>query len=252
MSANELRPELLSSRSRRSLPYYLRIRDHFAAQIDQGALKPHTQLPSERTLSETLKISRMTARQALVQLEAEGLAYRVIRRGWFVAPPRLHYNLSRSVSFRENVVALGETPGTRLLSSEKQTATKPIRDRLRMAPGEHVYSLRRLRLFGPRPAMIETLHLPAYKYPGLLELDLESGLDETLEHHYGLRPRRGHISLRLGTLTATDAETLETPEGRPGLFVTRTILDHEGEPIECDEETWRGDIALFYADISIN
>lgn len=52
-----------------------------------GALAPSTKLPAERRLSESFSTTRITLREALGQLESQGLIYREERRGWFVSPP---------------------------------------------------------------------------------------------------------------------------------------------------------------------
>ena len=61
-------------------------------QIDHGLLPPASKLPAERKLSELFGTTRITVREALLQLEAQGQIYREERRGWFVSPPRLAKN----------------------------------------------------------------------------------------------------------------------------------------------------------------
>ena len=87
----------------RRVPYYLRVRDHFASLIEAGTLAPQSRLPSERVVGAAFGITRMTVRQALFQLEAEGLIYRLNRRGWFVSPPRLRYDPTANLSFKSPV-----------------------------------------------------------------------------------------------------------------------------------------------------
>mgnify|MGYP000537255220 FL=1 len=67
-----------------SKPQYLQIKDALANQILAGGLAPNDKLPSERLLGELYGTTRVTIREALVQLEANGLIYREDRRGWFV------------------------------------------------------------------------------------------------------------------------------------------------------------------------
>ena len=107
----------------RRIPFYLRIRDHFAASIEQGALPAGRKLPSERELRDRFQTTRVTVRQALMQLEAEGLIYRENRRGWFVSPPRILYDPTADISFTESVIAQGRTPGCTVLSGERISAT---------------------------------------------------------------------------------------------------------------------------------
>lgn len=61
-------------------------------QIERGLLARGSKLPSERQLSELFSTTRITLREALGQLEDQGLIYREERRGWFVSPQRLLYN----------------------------------------------------------------------------------------------------------------------------------------------------------------
>ncbi len=55
--------------------------------IGSGQLGAGQQLPAERALSERFATTRITIKEALSSLEADGLIYRAERRGWFVAPP---------------------------------------------------------------------------------------------------------------------------------------------------------------------
>ena len=48
-------------------------------------LKPHSQLPSERALSEEYGVSRMTLRRAIDVLQARGYIYSVPSKGLFVS-----------------------------------------------------------------------------------------------------------------------------------------------------------------------
>ena len=81
------------------LPIYIRTRDKLIEQIEAGKLNPDDALPSERVLAEQLGISRMTARQALAELEKAGYAYRQPRKGRFVANKRLSYDIGNTLSF---------------------------------------------------------------------------------------------------------------------------------------------------------
>ncbi len=65
----------------------------------------------------------MTVRQALMQLESEGLIYRLIRRGWYVSPPRLQYDPTQNTGFMDIVSAQGRVPETHVLSNNELIAS---------------------------------------------------------------------------------------------------------------------------------
>jgi DNA-binding GntR family transcriptional regulator len=226
----------------RKVPYYLQIRDHLASQIETAALRPNAKLPSERTLSDAFGITRMTARQALLQLEAEGLIHRLDRRGWFVSPPRLQYDPTLNISFTENVASQGRVPGTVLLSQEQTTASTWDFNHLGVTAEEPVFLIRRLRLIDQRPVLVEHLHVNANRCPGLLDLPLDQSLTKLLAEHYGIIERRARIRVRPTALTASQAEPLQVAAGTPGLYLTRTTYDQDDNVVEFDQEFWRYDV----------
>ena len=52
---------------------YERVFDYFTAEITSGSLRLNDKIPTERALSENLKVSRNSAREALHVLEMMGL-----------------------------------------------------------------------------------------------------------------------------------------------------------------------------------
>lgn len=64
-------------------PKYQRVRDHIYSEFRSGRIVAGEALPPEARLSEILGVSRNTLRQALGQLEADGMLERVQGRGTF-------------------------------------------------------------------------------------------------------------------------------------------------------------------------
>lgn len=226
----------------RKVPHFLRTRDDLASQMESGALPARTRLPSERDLSEHFQITRMTVRQALRQLEAEGLIYRLDRRGWFVSPSRLRYNPTANIGFTENVRSQGKVPGTLLLSKEMTPASSWATKHLAVPDGEPVFLIRRLRSIDGRTVLVEQLYVNTTRCPGLLELPLEQSLTDLFEEHYGIVERRVRITMRPTALNEAQAQALQVAVGTPGLYLTRTILDQYDNVIEFDQEFWRHDV----------
>ena len=59
-----------------TMPKYSRLKEYLKEQMKRGVIAPGSQLPSENMLAEEFKISRHTVRQALNDLENEGLIFR--------------------------------------------------------------------------------------------------------------------------------------------------------------------------------
>lgn len=65
-------------------PLYLKILNDLKKKIFDGELRPGDQLPTEKELSETYKVSRITSKRALSELEKNGLIERTRGKGSFV------------------------------------------------------------------------------------------------------------------------------------------------------------------------
>lgn len=82
---------------------YIKIKESIVEQIESGQLLPGQKLPSERILAESFATTRVTLREALSLLEAEGVVYREDRRGWFISPEPLRYDLSKVLILKNGV-----------------------------------------------------------------------------------------------------------------------------------------------------
>lgn len=68
-------------------PIYRQIRDRIHHLITQGSLDPGTQLPSIRTLAQTVKVNKLTVLEAYSLLEADGLIQAKQGAGYFINSP---------------------------------------------------------------------------------------------------------------------------------------------------------------------
>jgi GntR family transcriptional regulator len=94
---------------RSTVPLYLQLAQKIAQAIRAGSYQPDEALPSERMLSESLSLSRVTARKAIDQLVTQGLVVRRRGSGNYIAP-RLEQPLSRLTSFSEGCSSAASSP----------------------------------------------------------------------------------------------------------------------------------------------
>jgi len=231
------------------IPYYVRIRDHIAGLIEAGALAPGAKLPPERVLQEQFKVTRNTVRQALIQLETEGLAYRERRRGWFISPPRITYDPTTNASFTESVARQGRVPGTEVLSKERIVASAWEAERLGCTVGDPVFLVRRLRSVDGRVVLIEHLYVNAGHCPDLLDFPLDSSLTQFMSEHYGIIECRTQVSMRPTAMPKSQAQALGVAVGMPSLCISREIRDQFDRIIEFDQEFWRHDALEINVDL---
>jgi GntR family transcriptional regulator/MocR family aminotransferase len=69
------------------IPLYRQIEVFLRQGIQSGALLPETRLPASRQLAIDLGVNRITVENAYAELEADGLVYRRLGSGTYIAPP---------------------------------------------------------------------------------------------------------------------------------------------------------------------
>ncbi|HSX71600.1 MAG TPA: UTRA domain-containing protein, partial [Pseudomonas sp.] len=156
-------------------------------QIDHGLLPRGGKLPAERRLSELFETTRITLREALGQLEAEGLIYREERRGWFVSPRRLAYNPLVRSHFHAMVREQGRVPSTEVLSARLMPAPVDICGRLELPALSAVLQIRRARRIDGRLVLYVEHYLNPVYFPGILDCDLTASLTELYASRYDIR-----------------------------------------------------------------
>lgn len=220
---------------------YVKIKDSIKEQIESGMLAPRQKLPSERKLAESFDTTRVTLREALALLEAEGRIYREDRRGWFISPQPLVYDLTQSVSFTEMASAQERRAETEVIVAKSILANKQAVDMLKLQPFADVYQLERLRYLEGRPVAYVTHYVRPELFPNLLDYDLTGSLSSIYREHFGVQYCK--ISYRIGTSTLLGelALALRATPGTQAMVIERIKYGQNGEVIDGQVEYWRHD-----------
>jgi len=234
---------------------YYQIKQHIKRDIEGGVLGPGAPLPSERELCEIYGVSRPTVRQATQELINEGLLERRRGVGTYVARPKIPQRLGSVLGFSERMEREGRRPATRLLEKVVLPAVGlagSVGESLRLDPQASVLRLVRLRLADGEPVLLETVHLPLGRFPGLEGVDFESeSLYRTLGERYGVEVWHLSQTLEPVVLDGDEAELLGTEAGRPGAYTVLTTYDRSGEPIEHTFSLVRGDRCLYQLEMGL-
>lgn len=179
-----------------AVPLYYQIKENLKEKIESGTLEPHERLPSERDLEKKYGISRMTARQALTELESEGYVYREQGKGSYVAEPKLRQALLELTGFSQDMRNRHMKPGAHVLEQKLLEADEELGQELGIGPGEKVFLLQRIRLAESEPLAIENTHLRYDLCEGIDELDFsDRSLYSTLREEFDLILSRAEQSV---------------------------------------------------------
>ncbi|MDC5818346.1 phosphonate utilization transcriptional regulator PhnR [Vibrio europaeus] len=220
---------------------YVKIKDSIVEQIESGMLSPRQKLPAERKLAESFDTTRVTLREALSLLEAEGRIYREDRRGWFISPLPLKYDPTQTLNFTNMALSQQRTPKTELIGSKGILANKQAASLLGLQPFSDVYRVDRVRYLEERPVVYVTNYIRPELFPNLLDFDLSKSLTDIYREHYGVVYEKIRYRISTSTLLGETAQALRATSGTPAMVVERVNYNQNGELIDCDIEYWRHD-----------
>lgn len=223
-------------------PAYLQLRDQLEREIRSGRLGPGSALPSERELSDSLSLSRMTVRRAFEELVAEGLVEQRQGSGTFVRRGPVEQTIDRLQGFGEEASRLGLKPGSRLLEVESHPADGTVASTLQVAPGEPLLRITRLRTADEVPLALQVAHLaPALKDLSLPLLEELGSLYKAIGRQFGIEATRAHQTIGARVPTSRERGLLEMDAGVPVLALERITFDAGGKPFEYVRSVYRGD-----------
>ncbi|HYG58024.1 MAG TPA: GntR family transcriptional regulator [Symbiobacteriaceae bacterium] len=222
-----------------ALPLYVQVKEKLIRQIRSGVYQPHEMLPAERELEEQFGVSRITIRRALSDLVHEGLVYRKVGLGTFVAAAPIVETLTELVGHLEELQRKGLKPDVLLVEQGFREACPEVDQALGAPPG--VYFVRRLIKVEGEPLLLLDLCLPgdlgiAFDVAQITEVPVHTVLDR-----HGLVAYAGEQQVSARKMQRWEAELLEVPLGTPGLEVVRTEWTAEGRGLLWSRALYRSD-----------
>lgn len=219
------------------VPLYFQLALQLEQAIETGRLEPGSLLGNEIELAARLGLSRPTVRQAIGSLVDKGLLVR--RRG--VGTQVVHSQVKRPLeltSLYDDLLAAGQQPATRVLSSATGPAPAAVAAALGVAPQAEVVTVVRLRSAHAEPIARMVNHLPV----GLVDLPADA-LEATglyrLMRAAGITLHSARQSVGARAATAAEAELLGEAVGAPLLTMERVTFDDRGRAVEYGSHVYR-------------
>lgn len=233
------------------LPLYQQLRDELATQIAAHRWRPGDLIPSESELTRQFSVATGTVRKAIDALVADGLVERSQGKGTFVRRPRFDSSLFRFFRF-ESVTGERRIPESRILKRELLSAPTAVQSTLRLAKGEKVVRLMRLRVVEYKPLLIEEIWLPASRFAVLMDValtDYPTLLYPMYEQVCGQMIASASETLTVELANASHARLLQLPPGTPVIVIERVAMAYDGTPLEWRRSRGPADHFRYHVEI---
>lgn len=229
------------------LPYYAQLADILREEIHGGRWQPGELLPSEAELGEFFDLSRTVVRQALGQLQDEGLVQKERGRGTFVTRRKVaSFVVQELRGFHDDMTKQGKRVETNVLCQGVIEVPPEVAPNLEVPMGSEVVAVERVRIVDGDPVVEVHTYLPAPRFAGLVDVDLENlSLYTVLEERYGIHPHGGVRSIEAEGASRTVARNLGVRAGSPVLRLDAINLDADRTPFEFFRAWYRGDLTTF-------
>ncbi|UOR10388.1 phosphonate metabolism transcriptional regulator PhnF [Halobacillus amylolyticus] len=231
------------------LPMYYQIEEEIKQRIAEDEYRAGDMIPSERELSETYEVSRMTVRQAITNMVNEGVLFREKGRGTFVADKKIEQPLQGMTSFTEDMKSRGMDASSKLLIFEKITAPFDIARKLQIDEKADVYKIQRIRYADQKPMAIETTFIPVAMLPGLSERVVQGSLYDYIERTKKLKIGKASQMIEATTADENQSSLLDVSALSAILHIERNSFLTDGTPFEVVKSSYRADRYKFISDI---
>lgn len=207
-------------------PIYSQISDSLKNKIESGEFEVGSSIPSETSLTEQYKVSRMTIRQAITTLVEEGYLYKKRGIGTFVADYKLRHDAYKLKGFTEEILELNKKPNNKVIKFEVKISNAKIAEKLEINAGESVYLVERLRCVDEECVIFERSYMPVKLFPNLTDDNLKGS-----KYKYVEAVRKERIKESIQEIVPEIVEEpiktlLEMKENTPILKVkSQTILE---------------------------
>ncbi|OGO62974.1 MAG: GntR family transcriptional regulator [Chloroflexi bacterium RBG_19FT_COMBO_47_9] len=233
------------------IPYYIQLMDILKEKVHHAEWVPGDQIPGEQDLCEHYQVSRTVVRQALRELEYEGVISRQKGKGTFISLPKISEGLVQKLTgFYQDMVERGLKPGTKVLHQNVIPSNDKIARFLNINSGEQVIDIQRLRFINEEPIQLVTTYIPFEICPGLASVDLTNcSLYEYLEKECEIFITKGRRYIEAVLANDFEAGLLGIERGAPLLMLDSISFSEGGIPIEYYHALHRGDRSRFEVEL---
>jgi GntR family transcriptional regulator len=217
------------------VPKYIRVRDWLMEHILSSGFARGEKLPSESDLVRRFDVSRVTVRQALEALRAEGIIESRHGKGWFLRRICAVQNLGRLQGFGEMLAPMGVKVRSKVLEIKECTIPDAVATAFGLPQDSTVTQIARLRIAGGRVMSYDLSYFPVEIGRRLREHDLSRhDIFVLLERALRMPLGFADVTIEIAPADEGPAQQLGVKLATPIFKMTRLTHDLHGFPIDFE------------------
>jgi GntR family transcriptional regulator len=215
-----------------TVPLYTQIKEALRAKIIDGTYVAYQRLPSESEMMNAFSVSRITVRQAMNDLQKEGLLFKVHGKGTFVAMPKVSQELTQLQGFGEAMRLLGLETFSEVFGLKTVMGGKLACSKLGLPEGTKVTEIRRVRYLNREPVSIDYSWVKHEIGSRLSEQNLaDKDLFSLLENELGKPLHSADVEIDATSASEEIAERLHVVPHSPILRIERLTYSGLSTPL---------------------
>lgn len=227
------------------VPAYYQIATDIKNTIIRRGWEVGKKLPSENELSNRYQVSRVTLRQALAELEKDGIIIKRHGEGSFVNanPAPFVTDLNYALITNDQLAKSPNMIRAEVLEQSLITNLFPnVCQNLQLKPSDNAVYIKRLYYLNDRPLAIIRSYINANFVPGFDTIQLDNNsVSLTMTNRYGLTAE--YVDDYIETVRATKSECtlLKKAADIPLILVQAIAYLPDMQPLEYSTTLWSGD-----------
>ncbi|MDI6801904.1 MAG: GntR family transcriptional regulator [Thermodesulfovibrionales bacterium] len=219
---------------------YIQLTRILLEDINSGALQLGQQIPTEEELCKKYDVSKITVRQAINNLVADGYLIKIQGKGTFVANALPVVGLAMKTRLTEEMFGEEVQLDRRILY---QGIKEPPSDiRIYLKTDESIYCIISRRMVRGRTAYIEEAFIPHSMLPLIEKLDIAHGSLYSMLQEKGVRKIFKMIqTIEVSKAEGDSAKRLGVEDGFPVLVAHRLFFSSDNMPVAYTKIQGRSD-----------
>jgi GntR family transcriptional regulator len=219
---------------------YIQLTRILLEEINSRRWQSGHRIPTEEDLCREYNVSKITVRQAILNLASEGYLLKVQGKGTFVTGVLPEGCLAMRTRFTEEMFGKEVKVQKEILYTGKRTPPPDASGYLRTA--DKTYSILSKRVVNGKPVYLEESFVPYRMVPGIEKVDFSRQSLYSVLQEMGLKKIFKVIqTVEISPVRGGNAKQLDVRNGVPVLVVHRLLLSSDNTPVAYTRFLGRSD-----------